>query len=205
MTTSNPLWYLDRASGIVTLVLMTAVVVLGVVVQRQGRLPGLPRFGTVLVHRSVALLAALLLAVHIGTAVLDNYVPIGAWAAFVPFTSGWRPAAVGLGTLAVDLLVLIIVTSLLRGRIPVGLWRAIHWTSYLLWPLAFLHGLTAGTDMRSAPVLALALACAATVGGASAVAWSGRSSAPHDRAPAAVASTRAALARGHRVAVFRNR
>jgi sulfoxide reductase heme-binding subunit YedZ len=203
--TGRPIWYLDRATGIVSLVLMTAVVVLGVVVQRQGQLPGLPRFGTVLLHRSVALLSALLIAVHVGTAVLDNYVPIGAWAAFLPFTSGWRPAAVGMGTLAVDLLVLIIATSLLRGRIPLGLWRAVHRTSYLLWPLAFLHGLTAGTDLKSGWALALALLCAAVVGGAAAVAWAGRSTHPPDRAPRAVAQSAAALARGRRPAVFRNR
>ena len=203
--TGNVLWYLDRATGIVSLVLMSAVVVLGVVVQRQGRLPGLPRFGAVLVHRSVSLLAASLLLVHVGTAILDNYVPIGGWAAFLPFTSGWRPAAVGLGTLAVDLIVLIVVTSLLRGRIPVRLWRAIHWTSYLLGPRAFLHGLTAGTDLGSGPALAVALGCAAAVGGAAAVAWFGRSTHPHDRAPVALASTASALARGSRPHVFRNR
>ena len=203
--TGSPIWYLDRATGMVSLVLMSLVVVLGVVVQRQARLPGLPRFGATLVHRNVSLLSALLLAVHVGTAVLDNYVPIGGWAAFLPFTSGWRPAAVGMGTLAVDLFVLIVLTSLVRGRIPLPLWRVVHWTSYLLWPLAFFHGLTAGTDLGSGWALALALACAAAVGGATAVAWFGRSTAPHDRAPDALASTSAALNRGHRVAIFRNR
>lgn len=202
---SIALWYLDRATGIVSLVLMSAVVVLGVIVQRQGRLPGLPRFGAVLVHRNTALLSALLLAVHVFTAVIDNYVPIGGWASFVPFTSGWRPGAIALGTLAVDLMVLIIVTSLIRGRIPLRLWRPIHWTSYLMWPLAFFHGLTAGTDLGSGLALLVALLCAAAVGGAMAVAWFGRSTQPQDRAPEALASTRSALARGSRVDVFRNR
>lgn len=202
---SKPVWYLDRATGIVSLVLMSAVVVLGVIVQRQGRLPGLPRFGAVLVHRNLALLSALLLAVHVFTAVVDTYVPIGGWAAFLPFTSHWRPTAIALGTLAVDLTVLIVLTSLIRGRIPVRLWRPIHWTAYAMWPLAFIHGLTAGTDLGSGLALLVALGCAAAVGGAVAVAWFGRSTQPQDRAPEALASTRSALARGSRVDVFRNR
>jgi sulfoxide reductase heme-binding subunit YedZ len=199
------IWYLNRATGIVALVLMTLTLVLGVVVQRQRRLPGLPRFGVVTLHRNVSLLSALLLVVHIVSAVIDSYVSISPLAVLLPFTSAWRPLAVGLGTLAVDLLVVIVVTSLLRGRIPVRLWRGIHWTSYALWPLAFAHGLTAGTDLGSGWALGIALACAGAAGVATALAWTGRDTNPADRAPAAQAETTSALARGARVAVFRNR
>jgi methionine sulfoxide reductase heme-binding subunit len=203
--TPDAVWYLNRATGIVALVLMTATIVLGVVVQRQKRLPGLPRFGVVALHRNIALLSALLLVVHVAMGIVDNYVDVGWTAAVLPFVSGWNPLAVGLGTLAVDLLALIVVTSLLRGRIPVRLWRAVHWTSYLLWPLAFLHGLTAGSDLGSGWALGVALTCAGVVGGSAAVAWTGRRSAPADRAPAALAATTSALAAGRRVAAFRNR
>ena len=44
ITSSTALWYASRATGVVALVLLTAVVVLGILVNRQGRLPGLPRF-----------------------------------------------------------------------------------------------------------------------------------------------------------------
>jgi sulfoxide reductase heme-binding subunit YedZ len=198
-------WYLIRATGLVSLVLMTATIVLGVVVQRQHRLPGLPRFGAVALHRSVSLISALLLVVHVVTAVVDSYVGIPVVAAFVPFTSGWRPVGIGLGALAVELMAVIVASSLLRGRIPHRLWRAVHWTSYLLWPLAFVHGLMTGTDVGSGWPLVLALGCAAVVGGTSAVAWIGRTSRPAERAPAALASSSTALRHGARVAVFRNR
>jgi sulfoxide reductase heme-binding subunit YedZ len=197
-------WYLNRATGIVSLVLMTLTVVLGVLVRRQVRLPGLPRFGLVALHRNVSLISALLLVTHIVTAVIDSYVSIGWLAVLVPFSSGWKPLPVAFGTLAVDLLVLVVLTSLVRSRIPERLWRGIHRTSYLLWPLAFLHGLTAGTDMHSAWVLGLVLLCAAAAGAASAAAWSGRTRAAA-RAPAAVAATRSAFSRGARVTAFRNR
>jgi sulfoxide reductase heme-binding subunit YedZ len=198
------LWYLDRASGVVTLVLMTLVLVLGVVVRRQGRVPGLPRFFLIGLHRSVSLLSVLFLAVHVVTAVTDSYVDIGPAAAVVPFASGWRPAEVALGALAVDLLVLIVVTSLLRDRLPLRLWRAVHRTSYLLWPLAFLHGVTAGTDVRSGWALVVTLTCAGVVGGTAVVGLLVRPRRAIDRAPAAVSATTSAPARGSSPVVFRN-
>lgn len=198
------LWYLNRASGMVSLVLMTLVVVLGVVVRRQGALPGLPRFFLVGLHRNVSLLSALLIGVHVATAAADSYVDISLQAAVVPFASNWRPAAVALGALAVDLIVLIVATSLLRGRIPIRLWRVVHWTSYLLWPLVFLHAVTAGTDIASGWALVVALACAGVVGGTVVVGWLVRPPRAVDRAPAALTATTSRLARGSRISVFRN-
>jgi methionine sulfoxide reductase heme-binding subunit len=136
---------------------------------------------------------------------VDSYVSVPALGVVLPFTSHWRPMAVGLGALAVDLMLLIIAVSLVRGRIPVRLWRGIHWTSYLLWPLAFAHGLTAGTDLGFGWALGVALGCAAVVGVSAAVAWTGRTTDPAERARAALAATASALHRGERAAVFRNR
>src|SRR5580704_11496948 len=44
MNVTTAFWYASRATGIVALLLLTAVLVLGILVNRQGRLPGLPRF-----------------------------------------------------------------------------------------------------------------------------------------------------------------
>ncbi|MCO7222274.1 ferric reductase-like transmembrane domain-containing protein, partial [Klenkia sp. PcliD-1-E] len=168
------LWYLNRATGLVSLLLMTLVVVLGVLVQRQVRLPGLPRFGTVGLHRNVSLVSAVLLVVHVVSAVVDSYVSIGWLDTVVPFVAGYESFWVGLGTLAIDLTALVVVTSLVRGRLPVRLWRGVHWTSYALWPLAFVHGLGAGTDLGSGWLLAGAVGCAVAVAVASTVAVAGR-------------------------------
>ena len=43
--TAEVLWYLNRATGVVLLVLSTLAVVLGVVVARRGRLPGAQVWG----------------------------------------------------------------------------------------------------------------------------------------------------------------
>lgn len=203
--TSPVLWYLDRATGIVALALMSLTIVLGVVVRRQRRLPGLPPSGVVGLHRSVSLVSAVFLAVHILSAVVDTYVPVGWPALVLPFASGWRPFAVGLGTIAVDLMVAVIVTSLVRGRLPVRLWRGVHLTVYLLWPLALLHGITAGTDLHSAWAIGVVALCTGAVATAAAAAWTGRATPAADRAPAALRASSSAMRRGAPVHVFRNR
>ena len=41
----------SAATGVISMALLTAVVVLGVLVNRRGRLPGLPRFAGLSLHR----------------------------------------------------------------------------------------------------------------------------------------------------------
>jgi sulfoxide reductase heme-binding subunit YedZ len=200
------LWYLNRATGITSLVLMTLAVVLGTVVRRHGRIPGLPRFAVQGLHRNVSLLSALLLITHVGTAIVDSYVNIGVSSTFVPFVAGYRPFAIGLGTLAADLFLLVVVTSLLRNHLPRRLWKAVHLISYLLWPLAFVHGITAGTDLGGGWLLLLVIGCAVAATWASVAALVARRNTPppEERAAAALTATSDALSTGSTVGVFRN-
>jgi predicted ferric reductase len=146
MSDPRLLWWVDRASGLVALGLLTLVVALGVL--SVGRPPRLATARAVAqgVHRELPLVAVLLLAVHITTAVADPHVGLGAADVVVPFRADWEPLAVGLGALAVDLLVVVVVTSLVRRRLPLAVWRAVHVLAYLLWPAAVLHALALGTD-----------------------------------------------------------
>lgn len=163
------LWVLSRATGLVSLVLLTAVVVLGVVVRRQDGLRHLPRFVVVGLHRNLALLAVLLLVVHIVTVVVDPFVSISWLNVFLPFTGTYRAFWLGLGALAVDLVLALVGTSLVRHRMSPRLWRVVHLLAYAAWPVALVHGVGIGTDMRTAPGLALAAGCA--LAGAAAVVW----------------------------------
>ena len=142
------LWFLSRASGLTLLVASTSVLVLGIAA-RTGAAPGrLPRFVPAELHRNMALFSVAFLVLHVVTALLDPFVTIG-WAATVlPFLSGYRPLAIGLGALAVDLGGAVLLTSLLRGRLGYRRWRAVHWLAYLAWPVAFAHSLTAGGDLH---------------------------------------------------------
>lgn len=152
-------WYLTRSTGAVALVLLTMTVVLGVLDVRRFSTRGWPRFVVDALHRNLALLTIVFLALHILTSVLDSFAPISLSAAVVPFISPYRPFWLGLGAIAFDLLLAITITSLLRRAIGHAAWRAAHWLSYLSWPLALLHGFGTGSDVKSTWLLMLSIAC----------------------------------------------
>jgi predicted ferric reductase len=152
-------WYLTRSTGAVALLLLTGSLVLGVVdVERVGT-PRWPRFVVDSLHRNVSLLALVFLLLHVATAVLDGFAPISPSAAIVPFIGSYRPFWLGLGAVACDLMLALILTSILRQRIGHGAWRVTHWLAYACWPIALLHSLGTGSDVKSTWLLALALGC----------------------------------------------
>ena len=163
---TEALWYLGRGSGVVSLVLLSVVVALGIGA-RSGRTAfGLPRFAVNMLHRNAALLAVALLVVHVVSLYFDPYAQLGFVDLVVPFAGQYRPLWLGLGTLAFDVVLALIATSLLRHRLGVRGWRLVHWLAYLCWPIALLHGWQTGTDaaswwLRTVLVLSTALVLAA--------------------------------------------
>jgi predicted ferric reductase len=158
MTTGSALWYASRSTGVISLILFSLVAILGILVNRQGRLPGLPRFAVTGLHRNLSLLTVAFLGTHIVTAIADGYAQIPWLSGVVPFTSGYERFWIGLGTVAIDLMAAVIVTSLLRDRLSPSVWRAVHWLAYACYPLIVVHGLGTSKDLRSGWLLALTVA-----------------------------------------------
>jgi methionine sulfoxide reductase heme-binding subunit len=156
-------WYLTRSTGAVALVLLTVAIALGVLEVRRWSTPQWPRFVVDSLHRNVSLLAMVFLVLHILTSVLDSFAPVSVLDGFVPFAGAYRPFWLGLGAVAFDLLLAVTLTSLLRQRIGWGGWRATHWLTYASWPIALLHGFGTGSDVKSAWLLWLSVACLAIV------------------------------------------
>lgn len=165
MASSGPsaYWYLTRSTGSVALVLLTGSIVLGGLDVRRFSTPRWPRFVIDTLHRNISLLAIVFLGVHILTSVLDGFAKISVIDAFVPFVGSYRPLWLGLGALAFDLLLAVTITSALRRRVGYDLWRAVHWLTYVSWPVALLHGLGSGSDVKSTWLLALSLLCLVAV------------------------------------------
>lgn len=157
------LWFATRGAGIVSMLLFTAVVVLGVITTMRWQSDRWPRFLTVELHRTISLLSVVFLVVHILTAILDPFTNLGLAAALVPFASSYRPLWVGLGVLSVYLGVAVLVTSLLRERVGLRLWRAVHWLAYASWPLAIVHSIESGSDSTAPWMLAVYVLCIAPV------------------------------------------
>jgi sulfoxide reductase heme-binding subunit YedZ len=152
-------WYLTRSTGAVSLILLTSSVALGVAGVSRFSSPRWPRFVLDSLHRNVSLLALAFLLAHILTAVLDSFAPISLTDAIVPFGGSYRPFWLGLGAIAFDLLLAVALTSMVRRRLGYGAWRATHWLAYACWPIAVLHGLGTGSDVKSTWLLALNVVC----------------------------------------------
>jgi sulfoxide reductase heme-binding subunit YedZ len=163
------LWYTTRATGIVSLVLLTGTVALGIVGTARAASERWPRIVTAGLHKNLALTSAAMVGVHVVTTVLDPFAAIGLVSAVVPFSSAYRPFWLSLGTVAFDLLLAVLVTSLLRDRLSHRSWQAVHLLVYACWPIALWHGLGTGTDTKLPLVLVIDVACVVAV--AAAVWW----------------------------------
>jgi predicted ferric reductase len=164
--TSPSIWYTVRATGIVALILLTATMVLGILTAGRLRTRTWPAFAQADVHKWVSLLAMVFLGLHVVTAVLDTYVPVGWLAIVIPFASPYRPLWTGLGTVGVDLMLAVAISSALRQRISARTWRTIHWLAYASWPVAMAHSLGEGTDASKLWMDAIAGVCALALGAA---------------------------------------
>src|SRR5262252_3662787 len=160
------MWYASRAAGLVTLLLLTASVLLGVMTAGRFTSDRWPRFLTTGLHRNISLLVLVFLALHVATTVLDTFVSVPVAAALVPFVSSYKTFWLGLGTIALDLLLALVATSLLRNRLGHRSWRRVHWLAYACWPIGLAHGLGIGTDRDATWVFAMTVGCAAAVTGA---------------------------------------
>ena len=164
ITGSTALWYASRATGVVSLLLLTAVVLLGMLVNRQGRLPGLPRFVVTGLHRNLSLLSVVFVAIHVVTAVADPYVTIRLVAIVIPFASAYKPLLARPGR------------DLARpdGRAdpdqpgpgpdqPPRSGGASTGSAYAAWPVAVVHSMGSSTDLQRGLLLYLTIACVLAV------------------------------------------
>jgi sulfoxide reductase heme-binding subunit YedZ len=162
---ANYVWWLaSRASGIVALVLITASVALGLtmaakVVTARGVRPTLAR-----VHEHTALAGLIAISVHGITLLGDAWLNPGLTGVLVPFTMGYKPVYTGLGTVAGYLAIALGLSFYARRRIGAKLWRKAHRATVVVYVLALVHTLGAGTDAGSTWLRAFMLATAVPIG-----------------------------------------
>lgn len=157
------LWFLTRGTGVVTLLLFTLTVILGIANRERLQTSRIPRFVVDGIHRNASLLAVVFLCVHIGTTLADSYVPITIANVLIPFSSSYKPFWVGLGAISFDLLMAVALTSALRRYVGHRVWRGVHWLAYAAWPVALVHGIGMGSDRHSHWMLGLTGACVLAV------------------------------------------
>jgi len=142
---SPAVWYFARSAGIVAYLLLSASVVAGTLMSGRAKLTW-PRFAVEELHRFLAILTGIFVVLHGASLLLDRVVTISLAQMLVPFTSSYRPLAVGLGTTAAELLAAVGLTNLFRAELPRRFWRTVHYLTIPAWVLASLHGALAGSD-----------------------------------------------------------
>ncbi len=165
---NHVLWYASRATGVIAIILMTGIIVLGLMVKAGSSDP--ERSTLIMgIHRNLSMGMSVFIVIHVVTAIAETYVDIGWISALMPFSSGYSPRLIGLGTLAFDAFLAVLITSIMRERLDEARWRLIHWFSYALWGFALIHGYGLGTAneplLRGVTVLCALVGAAAIAKG----------------------------------------
>lgn len=139
-------WYLSRASGMVAWLVLAASCLWGILLITRMLKPADRPAWLLDLHRWLGALSIITTAVHMATLVGDNYVHFSWTELLVPQGSPWKTTAVTWGVLAFYVMVVVELTSLVMKKLPRKLWHGIHLLSYVLFGMATVHGLMAGTD-----------------------------------------------------------
>jgi methionine sulfoxide reductase heme-binding subunit len=150
--TPSPLWFVDRSSGEVTLLLLSVAVALGVV---RAALPAFQPFLVEGIHRNLTLLAIAFAIAHVVAAVADPYARLNPLDALVPFASAYRTTWLGLGVVSGYLFAAVVVSSWPARRFGRVAWQWLHRVAYAAWVAAVVHSLGAGSDARNPVFLVL--------------------------------------------------
>jgi sulfoxide reductase heme-binding subunit YedZ len=150
MTGRDPMeyawWLASRASGIVALALISLAVILGLVMAgRVSREPKLRR-AMIAVHEHAALAALIAIAVHGITLLGDKWLDPGPLGILVPFHMEHEPLWTGLGIIGGYLAAALGLSFYARRRIGTKRWRSLHKATILVYVLAVMHTLGAGSD-----------------------------------------------------------
>ena len=140
-------WYLSRASGLVAYVLVWLSVALGLLItNRLARIwPGGPLAADV--HQFASLLGLTFAVFHALILLGDHYINFTLAQLLVPFaSSNYQPLWVGLGQLGFYLTLPLTFSFYIRKQIGYRAWRLIHYGSFTVFMLVFLHGAGSGTD-----------------------------------------------------------
>jgi predicted ferric reductase len=148
-------WYLSRALGVVAYVALTLEVVLGLSASTGQLDRALGRARVIELHSWLSAVALGTLGGHAVVLLGDQTVKLSVLQVLVPFTTEYRPFAVGLGVVSAYLALVVHGSFWLRKRIGPRTWRKTHYVTFAVFTLATFHGLLAGSDAEAPAMRAL--------------------------------------------------
>ena len=159
LNTTQYTWFITRAAGLTTYLLLWLSMIWGLAVASrilEGKLHGSFTYDF---HQFISLLAIGFVVVHVVVLLFDQYLTFSVPQVLIPFISTYRPLWVGIGIISLYLTLLVTVTFYLRDRIGRKAFSRIHVLSLLAFVGAAAHGLYSGTD---SPLLTVQLMYAGT-------------------------------------------
>ncbi len=139
-------WYVTRAAGLTSYILLWLSMIWGMAIASKIFAPAVEGSYSYDFHEFLSLLGLGFVILHVTVLLLDKYLPFSVWQVLVPFVDSYRPLWVGLGVIGFYIFLLVTVTFYMRQSIGSNAFRSIHMLSLLGYLGATLHGLFAGTD-----------------------------------------------------------
>jgi len=151
-------WYITRASGMLAAFMLLILVLSGVGLLTGYTYKILEPLRAWSAHRAIGLAFGVLVLVHVFSLLFDHFIGFGFGELLVPFMSQYKPLTIGgvnlgsfyvaAGIFAFYALIIVIVSSLLWVNRRPKPWHALHYMSYVILLLIFIHALFLGTDLK---------------------------------------------------------
>jgi predicted ferric reductase len=139
-------WYMARAGGIVSYLLLWLSVVWGLVLSTKimhNLVPAPLAYG---LHEFLSLATMLFVMAHAVVLLGDSYIGFNLFHLTVPFLAPYEPLWTGLGTIGFYLATVLTGSFYIRQQIGQRVWRILHYLTFVAYILALVHGVMAGTD-----------------------------------------------------------
>lgn len=152
-------WYVARGSGLVAAISLVLLMLSGI-----GQITGqtykiLEPLTAWASHRSLGIVFMISVIVHMFVFLFDKFIAFSIWDILLPWFSDFKPltlfgvnlgsAYLALGILSFYLSIAIVATSLLIINKKPKIWKLVHFLSYVVILLVFIHALQIGTDLAS--------------------------------------------------------
>jgi sulfoxide reductase heme-binding subunit YedZ len=140
-------WLAARATGVVTLLLLTLQVSIGLVLSHPHNKTTWKLSKRLFPwHDHLWVFVVAFLAAHVVSLVADPKAGVSLPGAFIPGLSQYRSTPVALGTLALYAFLVTAMTARYTRLLPAGAWLSLHRLALVIFVLSWLHGMLAGTD-----------------------------------------------------------
>jgi methionine sulfoxide reductase heme-binding subunit len=140
-------WVAARALGITAYLLLTLEVATGVWLSHpRNSGDGNATRAMFPWHELLTVFTGAFLALHIVLLAVDPYAGVEWIGAFVPGFSQYRPVPVAIGSVALYALIVTAATAKWTRLLPAGWWLKLHRFTAVIFLMAWVHGVLAGTD-----------------------------------------------------------